>query len=217
MFDPAYTSTKHTFVCDPDECDTLVEITTSDRFGFPSGVVQMKCPCGRQMSLVSSTIEDNPTIERQQPMETTNQVPMTYDANVLVTYKKIENGETTYPTIKVNDLEWTLEQARRTTDRLNNLQSQVNKVIDCLTEDHWFNPNTELSDVLVELCDILGHNPVKTVTFEASITVRGEVEVPLAEFEDFDIDSHISENLTIDSYDGNTVIDTYDVDYVTER
>ena len=126
MFDPAYTSTKHTFVCDPDECDTLAEITTSDRFGFPSGVVQMKCPCGRQMSLVSSTIEDNPTIERQQPMETTNQVPMTYDANVLVTYKKIENGETTYPTLKVNDLEWTLEQARRTTDRLYNLESQVN-------------------------------------------------------------------------------------------
>jgi len=217
MFDPSFTSTKHTFVCDPDECDTLVEITTSDKFGFPSGWIHNTCPCGRQMSLISSTIENNPTIERQQPMESTTTVPETYNANLLVTYKKIENGETSFPVIKVNDLEWTLEQARRTDTRANNLQSTINKIIDCLTEDHWFNPNTELSDVLEELCEILNHNPVKTVTWEASITVRGEVEVPLAEWEDFDMDSHISENLTIDSYDGNTTIDTYDVDYVTER
>jgi hypothetical protein len=217
MFDPNYTSTKYTFVCDPDECDTMVELTTSDRFGFPSGWIHNTCPCGRQMSLISSTIEENPTIERQQPMESTTTVPETYNANLLVTYKKIENGETSFPVIKVNDLEWTLEQARRTDTRANNLQSTINKIIDCLTEDHWFNPNTELSDVLEELCEILNHNPVKTVTWEASITVRGEVEVPLAEFEDFDLDSHISENLTIDSYDGNTTIDTYDVDYVTER
>jgi hypothetical protein len=217
MFDQSFTSTKHTFVCDPDECDTLVEITTSDKFGFPSGWIHNTCPCGRQMSLISSTIEENPTIERHQPMESTTTVPETYNANLLVTYKKIENGETSFPVIKVNDLEWTLEQARRTDTRANNLQSTINKIIDCLTEDHWFNPNTELSDVLEELCEILNHNPVKTVTWEASITVRGEVEVPLAEFEDFNLDSHISENLTIDSYDGNTTIDTYDVDYVTER
>jgi hypothetical protein len=217
MFDPSFTSTKHTFVCDPDECDTLVEITTSDKFGFPSGWIHNTCPCGRQMSLISSTIENNPTIERQQPMESTTTVPETYNANLLVTYKKIENGETSFPVIKVNDLEWTLEQARRTDTRANNLQSTINKITDCLTEDHWFNPNTELSDVLQELCDIIGHNPVKTVEWEASITVRGEIEVPLAEWEDFDMDSHISENLTIDSYDGNTTIDTYDVDYVTER
>jgi hypothetical protein len=217
MFDPNYTSTKYTFVCDPDECDTMVELTTSDRFGFPSGWIHNTCPCGRQMSLISSTIEENPTIERQQPMESTTTVPETYNPNLLVTYKKIENGETSFPVTKVTELEWTLDKARSTENRANNLQSTINKIIDCLTEDHWFNPNTELSDVLTELCDIIGHNPVKTVTWEASITVRGEVDVPMAEFEDFDLDSHISENLTIDSYDGDTTIDTYDVDYVTER
>lgn len=218
MFDSAYTSTKYTFVCDPDECDTMIEITTSDKFGFPSGVVQAKCPCGRQMSYISSTIEENPTIERQHPMEeTTSLVPETYNANALVTYKRIHQGETTFPTLKVNDLEWKLDQGQRSADRANELQSTINKIIDCLTEEHWFNPNTELQDVLTELCEILNHNPVKTVTFEASVTVRGEIEVPLSEWEDFDMDSHIADNLTIDSYDGNTTIDTYDVDYVTER
>lgn len=217
MFDSAYTSTKYTFVCDPDECDTMIEITTSDKFGFPSGTVQAKCPCGRQMSYISSTIESNPTIERQHPMETnTTQVPMAYDANVLVTYKKIENNETTYPTIKVNDLEWALEQARRTTDRLNNLQSKVNRIIDNLTEESWYNPNTEKSEVLYELCDILDHQAVKTIEFSARISVNGSIDVPMEEVEDFDLDSFISDELTIDCYNGNVQIDGYDVEYVSE-
>ena len=217
MFDPAYTSTKYTFVCDPDECDTMIDITTSDKFGFPSGAVQATCPCGRQMSYISSTIESNPTIERQQPMDTTtNQVPSTYDANVLVTYKNITNGETTYPTVKVNDLEWTLEQARRTTDRYNNLQSQINRIIDNLTEDYWYNPNTDKSEVLSDICEIIGHTPVKTIEFSARINVNGSIDVPMDEVEDFDLDSFISEELTIDCYNGNVQIDGYDVDYVSE-
>lgn len=39
----------YTFTCDPDECDALIEFVARDGFGFPSGEVSMKCPCGRQM------------------------------------------------------------------------------------------------------------------------------------------------------------------------
>lgn len=45
--------TKYTFVCDPDECDALVEFTARDGFGFPLGVVEMKCPCGRMLNYIS--------------------------------------------------------------------------------------------------------------------------------------------------------------------
>jgi hypothetical protein len=45
--------TKYTFVCDPDECDALVEFTARDGFGFPLGVVAMKCPCGRMLNYIS--------------------------------------------------------------------------------------------------------------------------------------------------------------------
>jgi hypothetical protein len=46
-------SSKYTFVCDPDECDCLIELTSSDGFGFPSGVTELTCPCGRKTTLLS--------------------------------------------------------------------------------------------------------------------------------------------------------------------
>ena len=44
---------KYTFVCDPDECDALVEFTVRDGFGFPLGSVEMTCPCGRKLNYIS--------------------------------------------------------------------------------------------------------------------------------------------------------------------
>ena len=44
---------RYTFVCDPDECDALVEFTVRDDFGFPLGVVAMNCPCGRKLNYIS--------------------------------------------------------------------------------------------------------------------------------------------------------------------
>ena len=44
---------RYTFVCDPDECDALVEFTARDDFGFPLGVVEMMCPCGRKLNYIS--------------------------------------------------------------------------------------------------------------------------------------------------------------------
>jgi hypothetical protein len=44
---------KYIFTCDPDECDALVEFTARDDFGFPLGVVEMRCPCGRMLNYIS--------------------------------------------------------------------------------------------------------------------------------------------------------------------
>ena len=44
---------RYTFVCDPNECDALLEFTARDGFDFPNGSVEMKCPCGRMMNYVS--------------------------------------------------------------------------------------------------------------------------------------------------------------------
>jgi hypothetical protein len=44
---------KYTFVCDPDECDALIEFTARDGYDFPLGVVQMQCPCGRMLNYIS--------------------------------------------------------------------------------------------------------------------------------------------------------------------
>jgi hypothetical protein len=54
---------KYTFVCDPDECDALVEFTARDGFGFPLGVVKMKCPCGRMLNYIGYEDAYAPIIE----------------------------------------------------------------------------------------------------------------------------------------------------------
>ena len=64
--------TKYTFVCDPDECDTLIELTCND-FGFPSGVMQVTCPCGRSCQILSVEDATIPPINqtKEEKMETT--------------------------------------------------------------------------------------------------------------------------------------------------
>lgn len=50
----------YTFVCDPHECDALIEFTAKDGFGFPNGQVSMKCACGKQMVYIGKErTEDN--------------------------------------------------------------------------------------------------------------------------------------------------------------
>ena len=69
-------SSKYTFVCDPNECDSLIELTSSDGFGFPSGVTELTCPCGRKTTLLSvehATIQPtNQTKEETMEITTDN-------------------------------------------------------------------------------------------------------------------------------------------------
>jgi hypothetical protein len=66
-------SSKYTFVCDPNECDSLIELTSSDGFGFPSGVTELTCPCGRKTTLLSVEHATIPPINqtKEEKMETT--------------------------------------------------------------------------------------------------------------------------------------------------
>jgi hypothetical protein len=40
------------FICDPDDCDTFIEVICNEKYGFPSGEVKMNCPCGREMQRI---------------------------------------------------------------------------------------------------------------------------------------------------------------------
>ncbi len=212
-------SSKYTFVCDPDECDTMIVLTTSDGFGFPSGVVKLTCPCGRDMLHISSesaTIAPSSLQTESNKMDnqaTTPMVPETYDSNLLVTYKSIKNGEATYPTLKVNELEWAMEEKQRYLDKLNTLQSNVNKIIDNLNADGWFNPNYDKSEVLNDLCEILDHEPKQTVRITATLNVEIDYEIPLEEVEDFDARYFLDDNLSIDSWHGDVSVESWNVEH----
>lgn len=142
-------------------------------------------------------------------------VPYSYDANVLVTYKDIIDGVATYPTLKVNELEWKLERIKSLEKQLSISNNQIRQIIDNLSEDGWFNPNYEKEEVLNDLCEILDHEPKKEITFEGTIHFSGRADIRLADLEDFDLDDILSE-LTVDVYNGDVVIDEYHVEDVRE-
>ena len=150
-------------------------------------------------------------------METTTEVPATYNANVFVTYKDIIDGVATYPTIKVNDLEWKLERIKNLENQLSNSNSQIGKIIDNLTVEGWYNPNTDKDEVLRDLCEILGHTPQQEMSWSITLTVSGTTMVNLEDVEDFDIRYHLGDNLSVDSNDFDTNVDSWDVDCVDSQ
>jgi len=185
-------------------CDALIEITRKDEF-------RNIWHCGGEANLLS--VEDatiQPTTTKGNEMET-NTVPYSYDANVLVTYKSINNGEVTYPTIKVNELEMHLDSYRRLQDQLSISNTQISTILDNLSADCWYSPNTDKEDILRDLCEILGHEPKQTVTITATVNVELSYDIPLEEIEDFDAKYFVQDNLTIDSYNGDLNVDSFDV------
>ena len=180
--------TKNTYVCDPDECDTLIEITTSDEFGFPSGTIyNVTCPCGRTPNLLS--VEDAtiaPTNERNEMQATTEFLEQ-----------------------QIKELQ---ESYNIASDNRNLLQAQVNKIIDNLTVDNWYADTIEKSEVLSDLCEILGHEAKQTVRITATVSVEVDYEIPLDEVEDFDARYFLNDNLTIDTYNGDATVDSWTVE-----
>ena len=187
------------------ECDALIEVTRKDEF-------RNIWHCGIECNLLS--VEDAtilPTTTKGNEMET-NTVPYSYDANVLVTYKSINNGEVTYPTLKVNELEMHLDSYRRLQDQLAISNGQISQILDNLSADGWYNPNTDKEDILRDLCEILGHEPKQTVTITATVNVELSYDIPLEDVEDFDAKYFVQDNLTIDSYNGDLNVDSFDVE-----
>jgi hypothetical protein len=203
--------TKYTSVC--PSCDALDEYTTT------LSPIYLTCHCGTIMtylSVVNATIQ--PTNERN-TMETTDtfgatvtpMVPESYDANVLVTYKDITNGVTTYPTIKVNDLEWKLDNYRRNSDELRKSRGLINGLSEQVSE--WADPNYDKEEVLIALCEYFGINPTREVEFTATVEICGTIQVPFNEVEDFDLDDHLSENLSIDFNHGDSELSDWTINY----
>ena len=148
-------------------------------------------------------------------METTNTVeaPVHYNPNQLVTYKVIDLDATDqtvqYPTIKVVDLEWELEQGRRKSKRLDEYSSKVTQVENRLAD--YLEMDSE--DIVSELCDIFGFNPTKEIEFEGTATFSGTISIPLSELADFDINS-VDLNVEINSWSHDIDIDNVEVDDV---
>jgi hypothetical protein len=66
--------------------------------------------------------------------------------------------------------------------------------------------------VLSDLCNILGHEPKQTIRITATVEVEVDYDCPLEEVEDFDAGDFLQDVLTIDTYHGDAIIYSYNVD-----
>ena len=146
-------------------------------------------------------------------METTNEtvVPVHYNPNQLVTYKVINAGETTYPTDKVTEIEWQLENARFANRALTELQTCKNNLEQALAG--WIDNDSSAEDIVAEICQMFGFEPTKQIEFEGTISFSGIISVPLADVADFDIDD-VTFDVDITTYDRDVEIQTTEVDNV---
>jgi hypothetical protein len=211
-------SSKYTFACDPDECDCLIELTSSDGFGFPSGVMEITCPCGRKPTLLSvehATIQ--PTETKGNTMEETNTVtvPDTYNPNLLVTYKVIRGySDAEYATDKVTSIEWDLHNARQAQKTNGVLQGKIDAVKDIITEAY---ADSQDQDTLRDIAEALGIELIKEVQFTASIEVSGTYSYDiLSDYSEYDLESVITDSLYAESNDGNIQVDDTEVCNVRE-
>jgi hypothetical protein len=214
-------SSKYTFVCDPDECDSLIELTSSDGFGFPSGVTQLTCPCGRKTTLLSvehATITpSNQT--KEEKMEDTiigsdafHSPAVEYNPDLLVTYKVIKGySDPEFTTSKVTSLEWDLHNARQAQKQNGVLQSKINTAKDIIAEAY---PDSGDQDTLRSIAEALGIELTRTVEWTATIEVSGTIELDL--LEDYDIEDEITDNLYVDSQSGRIEIGDQEVCHVRE-
>ena len=216
-------SSVYTFVCDPDECDCLIQVTSSDGFGFPSGVTELTCPCGRKTTLVSvesAIITPLNQTKEGNPMDgmTTENLPLSdsekYNPDQLVTYKVISGySDATYATDKVRNIEWELHNARTNSKAVSSLQNKISLVKDIISEAYADSQDQETLQAIAEALDI---PLVKEIEWSATIEVSGTITIDLLEG-DVDVESEIYDNLYVESQNGNIEVGDVEVTNVREN
>jgi hypothetical protein len=150
-----------------------------------------------------------------EPM-TQDQLTVSYNPNLLVTYKAIPETyaapeSPTFMTDKVTQIEWALHSARSQEQALRGLQGTVSQLEDSIVE--WYDPNYSKQEVLVALCEMFNINPVKEIEVQGTISFSGTISVPMSEIADFDMSSvSIEAEVSSYEYDADLTVDEVSVE-----
>ena len=212
---------KYTYVC--EDCDALIEITTLKDLKEYRGW----CSCSSAnllwLSVEDATIPytDSPLPTKEEQMETTtigsdafHSPAVEYNPDLLVTYKVIKGySDPEFTTSKVTSLEWDLHNGRQSQKRVGVFESKVNVVKDIITEAYGDSDDQETLRAIAEALDIA---LTRTVEWTASIEVSGTIELDLLADYDTDLESEITDNLYVESQNGNIEIVDQEVCHVRE-
>lgn len=152
-----------------------------------------------------------PTNEKEKQME------YNVDATMLVRTTDYTTGVTTDVPVTPLDVETMRRKINNLETRLASHEKMITQIKENLTYAGWYKPSTDKEDILADLCSIVGHEPVATLRFSATITVEGSVDVPLSEVDDYDLRYDLNDDLTVDSHNGNMEIDSYYVDDIVNQ
>lgn len=137
---------------------------------------------------------------------------MLFSNPTITALEHMPNGELKEHTLTRSDISELYRIAQFRDARLEQQEKQIGQILDNLTADGWYSSNVDKESILSDLCEILGHEPKQTVTINANVTVEVTYEIPLDEVEDFDARYFLQDNLTIDSYHGDVIVETWDID-----
>jgi uncharacterized coiled-coil protein SlyX len=161
-----------------------------------------------QVSEEDATIQ--PTNERNN-METVSQE--LYNPHAFIAVRRIDSttGDNTYPIYKATDIEEVLNRINLLEQRISHQEKQIGQIIDNLSAEGWYSDSVDKEDVLKDLCSILDHNPQQEMSWTVTLTVSGTTLVNLDEVNDFDIRYHLNDELSVDSNDFNSKVDSWDI------
>lgn len=123
----------------------------------------------------------------------------TYNPHALIELRDINDGVETFVTHKATELEWKLEQVKRSSRQLAEANGKIDSIKAEMNQNDWYSDNTSKSEVLDKLEEILSYQPTGTISITATIEVYITAEVPLKDLADFDADAAVRDAISVDS------------------
>jgi hypothetical protein len=144
---------------------------------------------------------------------TQEQLTVSYNPNLLVTYKYIPETyaapeSPTFMTDKVTDIEWQLHQSREYASIAAERRGDIDWIEEQVVE--WFDPNYSKEDVLQALIDHFKINPTKQIEVQGTVSFSGTINVPVSELDGFDLSS-VTIDVDLSSYEYDAELNVDDV------
>lgn len=195
--------TKWDYVC--PYCDARLELTVQDNVKSVNETFPSCSNILALMSVVDATIYPV-TTKKEDEMNLTETPAQT------MTLTWLENDVETSTTYSENDVRSAIYNNKRYAEKMNEYYRKESQLRTLLEEVY---ADSDEQDTLSQIAQIFDVPLTKEIEVTAYVRVALTIEVDMADG-DYDIDSLVSDNLTVDSYGGEISVNDYAVERVEE-